>query len=52
MIDRRRDLRNVPVAARRSAPERQAMPPVIDADFLALSASVDAGLAHGVRRSG
>lgn len=40
MIDRRRDLRNVPVAARRSGPERQAMPPVFVGDFLTLNASV------------
>jgi hypothetical protein len=35
-----------------AAPDRRASPSVIDADFLSLSASVDAGLAHGVRRSG
>ena len=52
MIDRRRGLRNVPVAARRSAPGRQASPSVIVGDFLTLNASVAPTLTHPVRRPG
>ena len=52
MIDRRRGLRNVPVAARRSAPARQALPSVIVGDFLTLNASVAPTLARPLPRSG